>query len=282
MKTIVAKYGWPGHTLVGEGGASAAWLVIQHADPTFQTQCLPLLKAAVERGEAKAREYAYLFDRVAMSAGRPQTYGTQFFQDDLGYWVPVPIADEANVDARRKAVGLPPLAENVAEMNRDVKPAAVVKDPAYRVDILKLSKVVELNPATAREQANALKALLLKRGWPTAPVVGQGAVDAAAGLAIRGELDLPFLRAFIDAQEAAFKRGETGGATLAYLVDQVLVREGKPQRYGTNFVWDGKEYVPSPIENEANVDARRATLGLDTLAEFAKMMKLMPPPESKS
>lgn len=38
-------------------------------------------------------------------------YGTQFMQDAQGEFVPQPMEDEKNVGARRKAVGLEPLAE---------------------------------------------------------------------------------------------------------------------------------------------------------------------------
>jgi hypothetical protein len=38
LKDIVEKHGWPTNTLVGKDGASAAWLLVQHADadPKFQ------------------------------------------------------------------------------------------------------------------------------------------------------------------------------------------------------------------------------------------------------
>jgi hypothetical protein len=38
MKRIVAERGWPGRSLVGDDGAQAAWLLVQHADhdPAFQ------------------------------------------------------------------------------------------------------------------------------------------------------------------------------------------------------------------------------------------------------
>lgn len=32
MQEIVAKFGWPGKSLVGRDGAKAAWLLVQHAD----------------------------------------------------------------------------------------------------------------------------------------------------------------------------------------------------------------------------------------------------------
>ena len=60
---------------------------------------------------------------------------------------------------------------------------------------------------------------------------------------------------------------------LAYLIDRLLVAEGKPQRYGTQFhVVDGK-LVPHPIEDEASVDLLRAFAGLPSLAEYKKAMQ---------
>src|SRR5437868_14544604 len=32
LKEIVDRHGWPGKTLVGDDGARAAWLLVQHAD----------------------------------------------------------------------------------------------------------------------------------------------------------------------------------------------------------------------------------------------------------
>jgi hypothetical protein len=61
MKDIIAKYGWPGLTLVGPIGCQAAWLLIQHADHdrAFQKQCLILLEKAVENNEALAKHNEY-------------------------------------------------------------------------------------------------------------------------------------------------------------------------------------------------------------------------------
>src|SRR5215469_17871126 len=62
LKAVLAEHGWPGASLVGTDGAHAAWLLAQHADadPAFQRQCLDLLTAAVEAGEATERDLAYL------------------------------------------------------------------------------------------------------------------------------------------------------------------------------------------------------------------------------
>ena len=115
MKEVIAKHGWPGKSLVGEDAAHAAWLLVQHADAdrAFQKQCLALLDQAVKAGEASAIDYAYLYDRVAVGEDRLQRYGTQFKYDQ-----PHPIEDEANVDARRQAIGLNTMAEYRKDMER--------------------------------------------------------------------------------------------------------------------------------------------------------------------
>jgi hypothetical protein len=112
LKEAVDRRGWPGKSLVGADGANAAWLLVQHADQdrAFQKRCLPLLAAAVKKGEATGAQLAYLTDRVRVGAGEKQVYGTQFRTVD-GKLEPSPIEDEANVDRRRKEAGLPSLAE---------------------------------------------------------------------------------------------------------------------------------------------------------------------------
>jgi hypothetical protein len=112
LKEIVAKHGWPGKSLVGEEGSHDAWLLVQHADQDrpFQKQCLELMRAGLARKEVSGQEVAYLTDRVLVGEKKPQKYGTQFEQRG-GEWTPYPIEDEANVDQRRKEMGLQPLAE---------------------------------------------------------------------------------------------------------------------------------------------------------------------------
>lgn len=113
LKEIVEEYGWPGFSLVGKDGASAAWLLVQHADHdvAFQKQCLALLQAAVEIGEALPRHAAYLYDRVAVNEKRPQRYGTQGRCLSAGRWEPLTLEDANRVDEYRAAAGLSTLAE---------------------------------------------------------------------------------------------------------------------------------------------------------------------------
>ncbi|MFG2004091.1 DUF6624 domain-containing protein [Spirillospora sp. NPDC048911] len=108
LKQVIEKHGWPGRDLVGDDGAHAAWILAQHADRdrAFQRRCLTLLTAAVEAGQAAARDLAYLTDRCRVAEGRPQVYGTQYNPDG-----PAPIEDPDGLDARRAQAGLGPHAE---------------------------------------------------------------------------------------------------------------------------------------------------------------------------
>lgn len=124
MKEIVARYGWPGNSLVGKEGANAAWLLVQHADADrpFQKECLGLMEQAAAKGEASKTNLAYLTDRVLVGEHKKQRYGTQA-REVNGRFEPEPIEDEANVDKRRAEVGLPPLAEYMEQVRKVYGPA---------------------------------------------------------------------------------------------------------------------------------------------------------------
>ncbi len=117
LKEIVEDVGWPGKSIVGEDGALAAWLLVQHADldPKFQEQCLKLMEQALREGEVAAKDVAYLTDRVRVNQGRPQVYGTQFHTVN-GLLVPKPIEDPERVDERRRHVGLGTMEEYTKDM----------------------------------------------------------------------------------------------------------------------------------------------------------------------
>lgn len=119
---IIERHGWPGRRVVGDKAAIAVFLVVQHADYAHQKGYLPLLRAAVAGGEARAQDLALLQDRVLMSEGKKQLYGSQLQDDGKSGWECYPIEDERNVDKRRKAVGLPPLAEYAKQFGFEYHP----------------------------------------------------------------------------------------------------------------------------------------------------------------
>ncbi len=75
--------------------------------------------------------------------------------------------------------------------------------------------------------------------------------------------------------EKAGETGELHGSLLATTVDRIRVREGQPQLYGTQFREQNGRMEPFPIENEGEVDLRRAKVGLQPLSEYAAMVNQM-------
>lgn len=61
------------------------------------------------------KNYAYLYDRVAINSGEKQRYGTQFERDAEGKLTPKEIENEGEVDERRKEKGLESLSEHIKE-----------------------------------------------------------------------------------------------------------------------------------------------------------------------
>jgi hypothetical protein len=109
IKYIITTNGWLGPAKVGERGASAIFLVIQHADSLTQVTYLPIIRKAVKKGDARAQDLALLEDRVLTKQGKKQMYGSQVKIDSAGKYIFFPIKDEANVNKRRLTVGLGPL-----------------------------------------------------------------------------------------------------------------------------------------------------------------------------
>lgn len=110
MKETVARIGWPTITRVGNEGADNAWLLVQHADRDrpFQAHCLKLMEPLLVKGEVDPKNFAYLYDRVAIGTGKKQRYGTQATSRG-NQWVISDLENPAKVDEYRRQVGLGPL-----------------------------------------------------------------------------------------------------------------------------------------------------------------------------
>jgi hypothetical protein len=121
LRGVVARFGWPGVSLVGDTAAGTAFLILQHSpDPVFQHEMLPRLWEAARHHDIDPGSVAMLDDRVAIHSGRRRTYGTSFSVRQ-GCLTLDPVADTAGLDRRRKEVGLPPLrdyARMLGEMYR--------------------------------------------------------------------------------------------------------------------------------------------------------------------
>lgn len=145
LQAVVDEHGWPGKTAVGEDGVDAAWLLLQHAGsgvPTIgtpdnlrlQASCVPLLRAAVEAGEAHPRHLAHVVDNLRQRAGEPPVYAAfaTAFVEENGELVLRPGLDAAGIDVERREIGLQAVADDLALRRAGTPPDAWGEDRPER------------------------------------------------------------------------------------------------------------------------------------------------------
>jgi hypothetical protein len=117
VKKVLDTRGWLGSDIIGVLGNQTLFLAIQHSDLATQEKYLPMMKEAVQKGNASPSNFAYLADRLAIRHGKKQSYGSQYDRDQVtGEYYILPLEDPDNVDIRRKEVGLGKLQDNVSHL----------------------------------------------------------------------------------------------------------------------------------------------------------------------
>lgn len=112
--------------------------------------------------------------------------------------------------------------------------------------------------------------LIAKYGWPGKSFVGVNG-NRTVFLVIQ-HADLTKQEKYFSLMQKSVEDGESFGTDLALLQDRILMRQGKKQIYGSQVVFDKKTgaQVFYPIEDEKNVNIRRAKVGLQPMEEYAK------------
>jgi len=118
--------------------------------------------------------------------------------------------------------------------------------------------------------AESMRLILDRFGLPTRAMVGAKGSDAAM-LIVQHNADL---QAPVLAMAKAAPPGQISPQALAMLEDRLLVHEGKPQRYGTQFTLapDGL-FRFAPAAGVDRLEARRAKAGLPPFAQYVCMME---------
>lgn len=114
LKTIINQFGWPTIPMVGKKASFFAWLIAQHADHDiqFQKNVLKLLKGLyIENNIVDPKNVAFLTDKILVAEGKKQIFGTQFYTNGRGNFIPRPIKDKKEMTVLRKKYDLPPSSE---------------------------------------------------------------------------------------------------------------------------------------------------------------------------
>ncbi|MFD2567330.1 DUF6624 domain-containing protein [Pseudotenacibaculum haliotis] len=146
IKELFDQHGFLGFDLVGKEGSSNFWVMVQHSDhnPAFQKAVLEKMKQEVLKKNAHSREYGLLTDRVNINSGLPQVYGTQVdYNWEICQAYPITLQDSANVNQRRKEIGLEPIEEylnRMSEMHFEINKASFLQKGIKAPTLYKVEK----------------------------------------------------------------------------------------------------------------------------------------------
>jgi hypothetical protein len=123
--------------------------------------------------------------------------------------------------------------------------------------------------ATDADNLAWLKSVVARQGFPTPAQVGERGMSNAWLLIQHADRDQPFQREVLRELQ---RRGANAGVSkqdLAMLTDRVLLAQGKPQRFGTQFAPDATGALAMRLtEDPGGLDARRASMGLMPIALY--------------
>src|SRR3954471_13172362 len=132
-----------------------------------------------------------------------------------------------------------------------------------------------ISPAVARQDSvfNAnlewMRLVLAQYGWPGRRLVGDEGSHGAWLLLQHADRDTALQRTAMQLLETAVRDNDASRRDLAYLTDRVRVAEGRPQVYGTQLQYDSRGCAsPKPSEESDQLDARRASVGLEPVSEY--------------
>ncbi|MBN2425597.1 MAG: hypothetical protein JXB44_11285 [Calditrichaceae bacterium] len=116
------------------------------------------------------------------------------------------------------------------------------------------------------DNTKRMKEIIKTYGWPTFDLVGKDGSEAAWLLVQHGDLELQKMS--INLLKSAADINQARKSSYAFLLDRLLIREGKKQLYGTQLDLKNGELIPFPIEDEKNVNKRRNEMGMKPLQEY--------------
>ncbi|HJT65222.1 MAG TPA: VWA domain-containing protein [Pyrinomonadaceae bacterium] len=115
---LLKTNGWPTTAMVDREGVAATYYILKNGGTyEMQRDLLPVILAAIKKDPLQKPEFAGLFDRLRVSAGMKQIFGTQAVSMG-GFLVLYPIEDEKHVDDRRAEFGMSTMEDNVRSLER--------------------------------------------------------------------------------------------------------------------------------------------------------------------
>jgi hypothetical protein len=121
--------------------------------------------------------------------------------------------------------------------------------------------------AVHKQNAKRLRELITVHGWPTDDTAGKDGAEAAWRIAQHAIGEPDFQREALRLLRVCAHEGRVPFWHVAYLEDRIAMYEGRPQRYGTQWMDDPVDGRTRPwkLAEPDHVNELRAQMGLETL-----------------
>jgi hypothetical protein len=129
------------------------------------------------------------------------------------------------------------------------------------------------------KNAARLRELIAEHGWPAEDIAGEDGAEAAWLIAQHAIGEPDFQRQVLRLLNECAAAGRCSAWHAAYLEDRIATQEGRPQRYGSQWIDNPRDgrFRPWMLSDPSRVDALRASVGLRPLAPIPELGPDLPP-----
>ncbi len=199
----------------------------------------------------------------------PEQYVPHYYQDSTGQIVEIVVMQSTAADRafQRKLVKAMNTGPELVGIDIDCAEQARILQGVFERDQA-IRGGAPYDRRVDHENLELLVSLLDKCGMPTLAQVGE--IGMTAVWAVLQHSDKTYRKRYLPMLEVAAENGDLGWQTVALITDRDLMDDGLPQRYGSQVVRNpvSGEWTLYELDDPQGVDARRRSVGLDSLAHY--------------
>lgn len=129
------------------------------------------------------------------------------------------------------------------------------------------------------KNAARLRRLIAEHGWPAEDMAGKDGAEAAWLIAQHAIGEPEFQHQVLDLLNVCAKEKRTPTWHAAYLEDRIAFHEGRPQRFGSQWIDDPRDGHPRPwtLADPDHINELRASVGLRPMPPIPEPGPDLPP-----
>lgn len=182
---------------------------------------------------------------------------------------------ENKSDKKQKVEFNEELANELLELKEIDQLAANTKPKQY--EHLNNNEWQSVKDSIFRKNKTRAEEIFNEYGYPGYDLIGEKAEQAYWLMVQHSDFDPEFQKKVLVGLEKQVENGNANSRNFGLLTDRVRLNTGKKQVYGTQvtYISQNGQAIPKPLKDSANVNKRRAEVGLEPIEEYLNLMSEM-------